>query len=412
MAVLDRFKNAWNVFMNKEPPNNFSVIGDSRRPDRMYFGRGAERSIVNAVYNRIAIDVASCGMKHVRLDENETYIETIDDGLNNCLILDANKDQTARAFIQSLVITMFQEGCAAAVPIDTDVDPAFTDSYDIWSIRVGEIKEWKPDTVKISVYNDRDGNRKDVEVQKRTTAIIENPFYMVMNEPNSTVQRLTRKLSILDSLDSKTGSDKFNMIFQLPYELNSPRKKQLVEQRIKDVERQLSNSKYGIAYADATEHVIQLNRPLENNLMAEVESLLNLFYSQMGITPEIMNGTADEKTMNNYYKRTIEPILAAITDEFKRKFLSKTARTQGQSIFYFINPFKLVTTTDLPDLADKMTRNEIMTPNEFRQIVGLKPSLDPKADELRNRNISMPAEQDQIDVNGNLVEEGTEESEE
>ena len=392
MGVFDTIQHAWNAFFNRSPTNYREDIGAgySYRPDRVRFSRGNERSIVTAVLNRIAIDVAAIDIRHVRLDENDRFVENIDSGLNECLTLEANKDQTGRAFKQDVVMSMFDEGCIAIVPVDTTIDPKVSDSYSINSMRVGQIMEWYPDNVKVRVFNDRKGQKEDILVPKKTVAIIENPLYSIMNEPSSTLQRLIRKLNLLDAIDEQSGSGKLDLIIQLPYVIKTePRRKQ-AEERRKDIEMQLAGSKYGIAYTDGTEKITQLNRPVENNLLKQIEYLTNMLYSQLGITQSVLDGTADEKTMLNYNSRTIEPIISAIVDEMKRKFLTKTARTKKQSIMFFRDPFKLVTVENLAELADKFTRNEIMTKNEIRQIVGMKPSDDPKADQLLNSNISQP----------------------
>jgi hypothetical protein len=358
----------------------------------MRFSRGNEKSFVTAIFNRIAMDTAAITIRHVKLDENERYLEDIKSGLNNCLSIEANKDQTARAFIQDIVMSMFDEGCVAIVPVDTSLNPHDTSSYEILSMRTGRIIEWYPDHVKVQVYNDKKGKKEDIVLPKKTVGIIENPFYAVMNEPSSTSQRLIRKLNLLDAVDEQSSSGKLDLIIQLPYVIKTDARRQQADQRRKDIERQLSGSKYGIAYTDGTERITQLNRPVENNLMKQIEYLTSMLYSQLGITQTILDGTADERTMLNYFSRTIEPIVSAIVDEMKRKFLTKTARSQMQSIMFFRDPFKLVPVGELAEAADKMTRNEIMSKNEFRQVIGLKPSDDPKADELINSNISQPAE--------------------
>lgn len=391
MALLDRFQNAWNAFRNKDPSNgSYFSYGESSsiRPDRPILIRGSERSIINSIINRISIDASSIDIKHVRLDENQRYAEDVNSGLNNCLTLEANLDQTSRAFFQDVVTSMLDEGCVAVIPVDTSIDPRNTDSYDILSLRTGKILEWYPKHVRVQVYNERTGRKEEIVVEKRTTAIIENPMYSVMNECNSTMQRLIRKLALLDITDESTASGKMDLIIQLPYTIKTETRKAQAESRKKDIEMQLATSKYGIAYIDSTEKITQLNRSVENNLMKHVEYLTSMLYSQLGLTAEVMNGTADEQTMLNYNNRTIEPILSAIVDEFKRKFLTKTARTQSQSIEFFRDPFRLVPVNNIAEIADKFTRNEIMTSNEIRQIVGMKPSKDPKADELRNKNLS------------------------
>ena len=389
MGVLDRLRHGWNAFMNRDPTYR-QDLGPSYyyRPDRPRFTRGNERSIVTSVYNRIALDVSAISIQHVRLDENGRFLSTIDSDLNKCLTLDANIDQTGRAFLQDAVMSMLDEGCVALVPVETDVDPNDTDSYKIFSIRTGKIVEWRPQHVKVRVYDERTGRKEDITISKSSVAIVENPLYAVINEPNSTMQRLIRKLSLLDVTDEQTASGKLDLIIQLPYIIKTEARSQQAEQRRKDIEMQLAGSKYGIAYTDGTEHITQLNRSVENNLMKQVEYLTSMLYSQLGITQTILDGTADEKTMINYYTRTIEPIVSAIVDEMKRKFLTKTARSQRQSIEFFRDPFKLVPVNDIAEIADKFTRNEILTSNEIRQIVGMKPSNDPKADELINSNIS------------------------
>lgn len=391
MALLNRFQNAWNAFRNKDPSNgSYFSYGESSsiRPDRPRLIRGSERSIINSIINRISIDASSIDIKHVRLDENQRYTEDVNSGLNNCLTLEANLDQTSRAFFQDVVTSMLDEGCVAVIPVDTSINPRNTDSYDILSLRTGRILEWYPKHVRVQVYNERTGRKEEIVVEKRTTAIIENPMYSVMNEYNSTMQRLIRKLALLDITDESTASGKMDLIIQLPYTVKTETRKAQAESRKKDIEMQLATSKYGIAYIDSTEKITQLNRSVENNLMKHVEYLTSMLYSQLGLTAEVMNGTADEQTMLNYNNRTIEPILSAITDEFKRKFLTKTARTQSQSIEFFRDPFRLVPVNNIAEIADKFTRNEIMTSNEVRQKVGMKPSKDPKADELRNKNLS------------------------
>lgn len=392
ISFSSRLKSAWNAFFNKDPTRSYHSIGMgySFRPDRMRFSRGNERSIVTSVYNRIALDAAAVDMFHVRLDENNRFLSTIDSGLNNCLTVEANTDQTGRAFLQDVVMSMIDEGCVAIVPIDTDNDPELgtQGSFDIITMRVGEILEWHPQHIKVRVYNERTGKKEDIVIAKKAVAIIENPLYAVINEPNSTMQRLIRKLNLLDVVDEQNSSGKLDLIIQLPYVIKTEARRQQAENRRKDIENQLYGSKYGIAYTDGTERITQLNRPVENNLMSQIEYLTSMLYSQLGITQGILDGTADEKTMLNYYNRTIEPILSAIADEMKRKFLTKTARSQLQSIEFFRDPFKLVPVSDISEIADKFTRNEIMTSNEIRQIIGMKPSNDPKADELRNKNLS------------------------
>lgn len=390
-----RIKNAWNAFFNKDPTENYRYdIGQSYsyRPDRPRLTRGNERTIINSIYNRIAIDVSQIDIRHVRLDDNGRYLEDINSGLNNCLTLEANIDQTSRALLQDVVMSMLDEGCVALIPIDTSLNPNKTNSYDILSMRTGKILEWYPEHIKARVYNDRTGRKEEIILPKKNVAIIENPLYAVINQPNSTMQRLVRKLSLLDIVDEQSSAGKLDLIIQLPYIVKTEARRQQAEARRKDIEMQLSGSKYGIAYTDGTEKITQLNRPIENNLMKQIEYLTSMLYSQLGITQTVLDGTADEKTMLNYYSRSIEPIVSAIVDEIKRKFLTKTARTQKQSILFFRNPFKLVPVNELARIADTFTRNEIMTSNEMRQVVGLKPSNDPKADQLINSNISQPFE--------------------
>ena len=394
MGLLDRFKSAWNAFSNREPMISYREVGPgySYRPDRTRYSRGHEKTLISSIINRIAMDAAAINIHHIRLDKNERFKEIIKSGLNTCLTIEANIDQTGRAFRHDMIMSMLDEGCVAVVPIDTTVNPTKSDSYSIESMRVGKILEWFPSYVRIQVYNDRKGYREDITLPKHAVAIIENPLYAVMNEPNSTLQRLVRKLSLLDVVDEQSSSGKLDLIIQLPYVVKTVARKQQAEERRKDIERQLTGSKYGVAYTDGTERITQLNRPVENNLMKQVEYLTNLLYSQLSITQSIMDGTADEKTMLNYYNRTIEPILSAPVDEMARKFLTKTARTQGQTIAFFRDPFKLVPVNDLSEIADKFTRNEIMTSNEFRQVIGMKPSEDPNADVLRNKNLRAPSE--------------------
>ena len=390
-----RLKHAWNAFVNNRDPTMYSRnigAGYSYRPDRPRLTFGNERSIVTSVYNRIALDVASINIKHCRLDENDRFISIIDSSLNKCLNLEANIDQTGRAFLQDIVMSMLDEGCVAIVPVDTSFDPNVTGSYDVLSMRTGKILEWYPEDVRVRVYNEKTAQKEEITVPKKTVAIIENPLFAVINEPNSTMQRLVRKLILLDAIDEQSGAGKLDLIIQLPYVIKSEARRQQADARRKDIEMQLAGSKYGIAYTDGTERVTQLNRPVDNNLMKQIEYLTSMLYSQLGITQSILDGTADEKTMLNYYDRTIEPIISAIVDEMKRKFLTKTARSQLQSISYFRNPFKLVPVNDLAEIADKFTRNEIMTSNEIRQIIGMKPSDDPKADKLINSNLNQSTE--------------------
>lgn len=394
MRFSDRLKHSWNAFFSRDPTYIYRDTGPSYsyRPDRPRFTRGNERSIVTSIYNRIALDVAAVSIQHVRLDDSGRFLEPINSGLNNCLTLEANIDQTSRAFIQDVVISMFDEGCVAIVPVDTSSDPE-KGSYDIETMRTGQIIEWYPRHVKVRVYNDRTGQKEDIVCSKDTVAIIENPLFAVINEPNSTMQRLIRKLNLLDYIDEQSGSGKLDLIIQLPYLVKTETKRQQAEKRRQDIEDQLTGSKYGIAYTDATERITQLNRPVENNLMKQIEYLTSMLNSQLGITTTIMDGTADEKTMLNYNNRTVEPIVSAIVDAMKRTFLTKTARSQKQSILFFRDPFKLVPVNDLSEIADKFTRNEIMTSNEIRQIVGMRPSDDPRADELRNANINQSNEE-------------------
>lgn len=394
VTFSSRIKHAWNAFLNRDPTNTYIEygMGSYYRPDRPRLTRGNERSIVTSVFNRIALDVAAINIKHCRLDENDRFKEVIDSSLNDCLTLEANIDQTHRAFIQDVVISMFGEGCVALVPVDTTINPNDNSSFDILTMRTGKVVQWYPDRVKVNVYNDRTGKKEDIIISKKAVAIIENPLYAVMNEPNSTLQRLMRKLVLLDTIDEQSSSGKLDLIIQLPYVVKSEARKQQANERRSEIERQLTGSKYGIAYTDGTEKITQLNRPVENNLMKQIEYLTSMLYGQLGITASILDGTADEKTMLNYNNRTIEPIISAIVDEMKRKFLTKTARTQKQTILFFRDPFKLVPVNDIAEIADKFTRNEIMTSNEIRQVVGMKPADDPKADQLVNSNISQPTD--------------------
>ena len=393
MSFGSRLKHAWNAFTGTDYTIYQDVgPGYSSRPDRIRLTRGNERSIITSVYNRIALDVAALNVQHIRLDENGRFLSVIQDGLNTCLTVEANIDQTARAFIQDIVVSMLDEGCVAIVPVDTTYDPSVTGSYDIQTMRVGKILDWYPQHVRVRLYNERTGTKENILVPKSTVAIVENPLYAVVNEPNSTMQRLIRKLNLLDVIDEQSGSGKLDLIIQLPYVIKTEARRQQAENRRKDIEAQLSGTKYGIAYADGTERITQLNRSVNNNLMSQIEYLTSMLYSQLGITQSILDGTADEKTMLNYNNRTIEPIISAIVDEMKRKFLTKTARSQSQSISFFRDPFKLVPVNDIADIADKFTRNEIMTSNEIRQVIGMKPSDDPRADELRNKNLSAPSE--------------------
>ena len=411
MAIGSRLKHAWNAFLNRDPTYYSRSIGPgySLRPDRPRLSRGNERSIVTAIFNRIAMDVAEVNIKHCRLDENGRYIKDMRTGLNDCLNLEANIDQTGRAFIQDVVMSMLDEGCVAIVPIDTTFDPKLTNSYDILSMRTGKILDWYPAHVKVRVYNDKTGEKEDLILPKKQVAIIENPLYAVVNEPNSTMQRLIRKLSLLDVTDEQTASGKLDLIIQLPYIIKTDARREQAEKRRKDIESQLSEGKYGIAYTDGTEKITQLNRSVENNLMKQIEYLTSMVYSQLGMTQTVMDGTADEKTMLNYNNRTIEPIISAIVDEMKRKFLTKTARSQLQSISFFRDPFKLVPVSEIAKIADTFTRNEIMTSNEIRQVIGMKPSDDPRADELNNSNISRPNDyQNQFQATTEEIDKGGE----
>ena len=396
--IGSRVKRAWNAFLNRDPPSdrNYSYYGGySYRPFYDRKGRAVDKTIITAILSRIAVDASSITIQHVKLDENGRYDETINSDLNACFNLSANIDQTGRAFIQDIVLSMLEEGVVAVVPVDTDLNPMTTDSYKIYSMRVGTIMEWFPNHVRVRLYNDRTGEKEEITLPKRMVAIVTNPFYAVMNEPNGTMQRLIRKLNLLDAVDEQSSSGKLDLIIQLPYVIKNDLRRQQAEERRKQIEDQLTGSKYGIAYTDGTERITQLNRSLDNNLLAQVEYLTNMAYSQLTITQEIMNGTADETAMTNYYSRTIEPIVSAIVDEFKRKFLTKTARSQNQSIVFFRDPFKLVPIGTVADMADKFTRNEIMSSNEFRQVIGLKPSKDPAADELRNKNLNQTPGQEE-----------------
>lgn len=390
MALTDRLQHAWNAFRNPDMGYRYQDYGTSSyyRPDRIMLSRGNERTITTSVYNRIALDTAAIDIIHARLDDDGRYKEQITSGLNECLTLRANIDQTSKAFLQDVVMSMMDEGVVAIVPVDTTIDPTKSNSFDIQTMRTGQIIEWYPKHVKVRVYNDRTGLKEEVLLPKESVAIIENPLYAVINEPNSTMQRLVRKLNLLDVIDEQSGSGKLDLIIQLPYVIKSEARRIQAENRRKDIENQLAGSKYGIAYTDGTERITQLNRPVENNLMKQIEYLTSMLYSQLGITQSILDGTADEKTMLNYYNRTIEPIITAIVDEIRYKFLTKTARTQMQDIVYFRNPFKLVPINELAEISDKFTRNEIASSNEIRQIIGWKPSDDPGADELRNKNLN------------------------
>lgn len=392
----DRLAHAWSALTTRAPtelPRYDMGMSYSYRPDRRRLTRGNDRSIITSIYNRIAMDVAAVDIKHVRLDENDRFLDEIDSGLNNVLNLDANLDQTGRAFIQDVVMSMFDEGVVALMPTETTITPNETGSFDIISMRTAKIVTWFPKHVKLRFYNEETGKQQEIIMHKRNVAIIENPFYAVMNEPNSTLQRLLRKLNLLDYVDEQSSAGKLDLIIQLPYVVKTDTRRSQAEKRRKDIENQLMGSKYGIAYTDATEKITQLNRPIENNLLKQIEGLTSTLYGQLGITEEILKGTADEKTMLNYYNSTVEPILSCISLELKRKFLTKTARTQGQSIEFFKDPFKLVPVNNIADIADKFTRNEVMTSNEIRQVIGIKPSNDPKADMLINSNLNQSPEQ-------------------
>ena len=395
LTLGSRLKHAWDVFRNREPTyyNHNVGTGYSYRPDRPRLTRGNEKTIVTSIFNRIALDVASLNITHCRIDDNGRFVSTMNSALNNCLTLEANLDQTGRAFIQDVVMSMLDEGCVAIVPVDTSLDPHVTNSYDILSMRTGKVVEWYPKHVRVKVYNEKTGNKEEVVLPKKMVSIIENPLFAVTNEHNSTTQRLTRKLALLDMVDEQSSAGKLDLIIQLPYTIKSEARRSQAETRRKDIEMQLKDTKYGIAYTDATEKITQLNRPLENNLLKQIEYLTNVLYSQLGITQSILDGTADEQTLLNYHSRTIEPIVSAIVDEMKRKFLTKTARSQLQTITFFRDPFKLVPINNIADIADKFTRNEIMTSNEIRQIIGMKPSSDPKADQLINSNLNHPEQQ-------------------
>nr|DAM43235.1 MAG TPA: portal protein [Caudoviricetes sp.] len=409
MELLSRARKAYNAFMNKDPTFSYSDIGAGSvfRPDRLRLSRGNERSIITSVYNRIALDVAAINIQHVQLDDEGRFLNVIESDLNECLSTSANVDQTGRGLIQDVVLSMFDEGCVAIVPVDTDTDDEdISNGFTIQSLRTGKILDWYPKHVKIEAYNEKTGRKQAIIMAKESVAIIENPLYPIVNEPNSTMKRLIRKLNLLDAVDEQSGSGKLDLIIQLPYVIKSPARKAQAEERRRDIERQLSGSKYGIAYTDGSEKVTQLNRSLENNLMKQIEYLTSMLYSQLGITQSILDGTADDKTMLNYYNRTVEPIISAIVEEMRRKFITKTARSQHKSIKFFRDPFKLVPVNDIAEIADKFTRNEIMTSNEIRQVIGIKPSKDPKADELRNSNLSEPKDQVvQREIKNNKEEE-------
>ena len=394
-SLGSRLKHAWNAFTSRDPTyeHSYGAQVSYYRPDRTRRTITNEKSIITAVLNRIALDAAAVEIRHSRLDENGRFSEEINSGLNNCLSLSANIDQTGRAFLQDAYMSLLDEGCVALVPVDTSIDPRYSSSYDIETMRTVKIVQWYPQHVKVQLYNDRKGEREEVMLPKSMVAIVENPFYEVMNKPNSTMQRLARKLNLLDVVDEQSSSGKLDLIIQLPYVIKSEARRKQAEDRRKDIEQQLSGSKYGIAYTDGTERITQLNRPIENNLQKQVEYLTNLLFSQLGMTQSILDGTADDKTMLNYNNRIIEVIVAAMVDEMKRKFLTKTARSQGQSISMFRDPFRLAPVSDIAEIADKFTRNEIATSNEIRQIIGWKPSKDPSADELRNKNLNQTAEE-------------------
>jgi hypothetical protein len=393
-TITDRLSHAWNAFTNQNPEDRFKsydgAMNFGGRPDRVRFSIPNERSIISSIYTRLSIDVSRVDIRHVRLDDNDRYLEDIESGLNNCLTLEANVDQAARAFLQDIAMTLMDEGVAAIVPVDTTLNPNVTGGYDILTMRVGTVKAWMPQHVEVSLYNEKKGRREDIVVEKKFTAIVENPLYAVMNETNSTLQRLIRKLNLLDAIDEQSGSGKLDLIIQLPYVIKSEAKRQQAEQRRKDIEFQLKGSQYGIAYTDGTERVTQLNRPSENNLLSQIEYLTGMLYSQLGLTEGVMNGTADEAAVLNYNNRTVEPMVEAVIEAMRRTFLTKTARSQRQDIRYFRNPFKIVPVSQLADIADKFTRNEVLSSNEIRQIIGFKPSADPKADQLRNSNMPHP----------------------
>lgn len=403
IKLSSRLKHAWNAFFNRDPPVYRDIgAGYSYRPDRPRLTRGNERSIVTSVFNRIALDVSAVKIRHVNNDDNGRFLSEVDSGINHCLSAEANIDQTGRAFVQDVVMSLLDEGCVAIVPTDVDSDNDFyitnTKSFDILSMRVGKILDWFPKHVRVRVYNENTGIKEDIVLPKSSVGIVENPLYAVMNEPSSTLQRLIRKLNLLDVIDEQSGSGKLDLIIQLPYLIKTEARRQQADMRRKDIETQLAGSKYGIAYIDGTEHVTQLNRPAENNLMSQIEYLTNMLYSQLGITQSILDSSADEKTMLNYQNRTIEPILSAIVDEMNRKFLTKDTRTKKQSISFFTDPFRLVPVSEMSEIADKFTRNEIMSSNEIRQIIGMKPSDDPEADKLRNKNLSSPREESNTTV--------------
>lgn len=406
---LNRFRNAWNAFLGRDPTDKYLEYGlyggSYQRPDRTQLSYGNDKSIVTAIYNRIALDVSQISVRHVNVDENNQYLETRKSTLNDCLTLSANLDQTGKAFMQDIVMSMFDEGCVAVIPTDTDTSPKNTDGFDIYSMRTGKVVEWFPHHVKVEVYNENTGKKEKILVEKRSTAIIENPFYAIMNEPNSVLRRLIRKLVLLDAVDEQSSAGKLDLIIQLPYTIKGETRRKQAEERRDNIEKQLAGSKYGIAYADATERITQLNRPIENNLMKQIEYLTNLLYGQLGISETILNGTADEQTMLNYFSSTIEPILSAIVDEFKRKFLSKTARTQGQSIMYFREPFKLAPVKNIAEVAEKLITNRVLTSNEVRGVLGYKPAEDAEADKLLNPNIDTMQDAASAEPEPDLTEE-------
>lgn len=412
MGFINQLRHGWNAFLNRDPTRYYREdvgMSYSYRPDRVVFTRGNEKSIITAIFNRIALDVSSILIQHVQLDDNGRFLDIIPSQFNSCLSLEANIDQTGRAFVQDIVMSMLDEGCVSIVPTDTTDNPDLHEDYDIITMRTGKITEWYPMHVKIRLYNENTGLKEEILARKRTVGIVENPLYAVINEPNSTMQRLIRKLNLLDVIDDQSGSGKLDLIIQLPYVIKTEARRQQAETRRKEIEMQLAGSKYGIAYTDGTERITQLNRSVENNLLKQIEYLTSMLHSQLGITQSILDGTADEKTILNYYDRTVEPIISAIVDEMKRKFLSKTARSQKQSILFFRDPFKLVPVSEIAEVADKMTRNEIMTSNEIRQKIGMKPSKDPKADELRNKNLSEPSGS-KTDSSGGVTEESIKET--
>lgn len=409
MATLkDRLQHAWNVFTNRNPTENYSnySYGSSYRPDRHRLSRGNERSIATSVFNRIAMDAASITISHVKVDQNGRFLSYVNSGLNNCLTLEANKDQTGRAFMQDVVLSMLDEGSVAIVPVDTNINPNNSSSVDVETVRVGKIKEWYPNHVMVELYNDTTGINQEIKLSKSTIGIIENPLYSVINEPNSTLQRLIRKLVLLDSVDNQSSSGKLDMVIQLPYVIKTEARRREAVKRKKDLEEQLAGSKYGIGYIDGTEKITQLNRPVENNLMSQIEYLTSMLYSQLGITTSVLDGTANEETMLNYYNRTVEPILSSIADEMKRKFLSKTARTQGQSVIFMRDPFKLLPLANLAEIADKFTRNEIASANEIRQVIGMQPSTDPKADKLQNSNMPQSVDNQSVSNTDSTIQNG------